>query len=372
MRRKVVMVHNTTHYLKLHYLELIVDMLGRGWAVTCVAPVDAAVGELERAGARCVDLPLSRRGMNPLREMGSVMRLHCILRRERPDTVLNFSIKPAIYGSLAARMTRIRTICSMITGLGYVFLGQGPARRLLASTAAVAYKLALSSNHRVFFQNPDDARFFIQRGIVREAQTIVLAGTGIDTERFRPVPVGEPDDRVGYLLVARLLTDKGVREYVKAASELRREGKPARCALLGPFDDNPAAIGPAEVEQWVKDGVVEYLGETDDVGGILGRYDVFVLPSYREGLPRATLEAMSMGKPIITTDVPGCRETVQEGGNGYLVPPRDALRLKEAMERFLLNRGLIDVMGRRSRAMAVDRFDVRGVNERVVRAIMEA
>ncbi|MFZ0487369.1 MAG: glycosyltransferase family 4 protein [Arenicellales bacterium] len=376
MRKKVVMVHNTMHYLKLHYLELILNMVERGWSVTCVAPVDAAVSELERIGAGCVDLTLSRKGMNPLREVASVVKLYSILKRERPDMVLNFSIKPAIYGSIAARLAGIQRVCSMITGLGYVFLGQGPARRLLASLAAAAYKLALSSNRRVFFQNPDDARFFIQRGIVDPSQALVLAGTGIDTDRFHPGPAETPakaqDGRVGYLLVGRLLADKGVREYVAAARALKAEGKPARCALLGPFDDNPAAIPRAEVERWVRDGLIEYLGETDDVAGALNNYDVFVLPSYREGLPRAALEAMSMGKPIVTTDVPGCRETVEEGKNGYLVPPRDPGRLKDAMEKFMAHRELIEAMGRRSRAMAVDRFDVRSVNASVVNAMMEA
>ena len=285
-----MMVHNTMHYLKLHYLELILNMVERGWSVTCVAPVDAAVSELERIGAGCVDLALSRKGMNPLREVASVVKLYSILKRERPDMVLNFSIKPAIYGSIAARLAGIQRVCSMITGLGYVFLGQGPARRLLASLAAAAYKLALSSNRRVFFQNPDDARFFIQRGIVDPSQALVLAGTGIDTDRFHPGPAETPakaqDGRVGYLLVGRLLADKGVREYVAAARALKAEGKPARCALLGPFDDNPAAIPRAEVERWVRDGLIEYLGETDDVAGALNNYDVFVLPSYREGLPR--------------------------------------------------------------------------------------
>lgn len=371
MTGKVAMVHNTTHYLRLHYLELMSQFLARGWSVTCIAPRDPAAESLEEAGIACVDLSLSRRGMNPIRETAAAAMLYRILKRERPDVVLNFSIKPAIYGSIAARCAGVQRVCSMITGLGYVFLGQGLARYLLASGTAMAYRLALSSNHRVFFQNPDDARFFATRRIVDESRSMVLAGTGVDTRRYAPGPVRAGDGVVRYLLVGRLLADKGVREYVQAAAALKSENKPVRCALLGPFDDNPAAIAAEEVDRWVRGGVLEYLGETDDVASILGRYDVFVLPSYREGLPRAALEAMSMGKPIVTTDVPGCRETVVPGVNGYLVPPGDANSLKAAMDRFVLDRGLIESMGRESRAMAVSRFDVREVNERVVSAIME-
>lgn len=372
MTTKVMMVHNTTHYLKLHYRELIAEMLGRGWSVTCVAPSDPAVAALEGMGVGCVDLPLSRRGMNPFREVRALMRLYGIFRSQKPDVVLNFSIKPAIYGSIAARLAGVRTTCSMITGLGYAFLGRGVMRRLLARSVAAAYGVALSSNHRVFFQNPDDARFFTQRRVVDETRVRVLAGTGIDTNRFVPGPARPSGDRVGYLLVGRLLTDKGIREYVEAAGALKREGQPVHCALLGPFDDNPATIPQAEFEQWVRDGVVEYLGETDDVGAVLDAYDVFVLPSYREGLPRASLEAMAMGKPIVTTDVPGCRETVEPGVNGYLVPPGDPGRLKEAMERFVADRGLIEAMGSKSRKMAVERFDIRAVNEKVITALVEA
>lgn len=370
--RRVVVTHNTTHYLSLHYSELLSALKAQGMEVIVIAPGDRYVASLEGKGIHCVNLALSQHGMNPAREIRSIISMGRLLRREQPDVLINISIKPVIYGSLAARFLRIPTVCSMITGLGYVFLGHGAARRLLASAAASAYRLALSSNHRVFFQNPDDARFFVERRMVGESQAMVLAGTGIDTARFSPGPAGRRDGPVGYLMVGRLLSDKGVREYVEAARCLKKGGMQARCALLGPFDDNPAAIPPSEVEQWVRDGLIEYLGEKDDVAAVLQDYDVFVLPSYREGLPRAALEAMAMGKPIVTTDVPGCRETVEQGVNGYLVPAGDAGSLKSAMERFMTDRGLIQDMGRKSRAMAVDRFDVRDVNERIVNAIMEA
>lgn len=371
MKKRIVLVHNTTHYLRLHYQDLIESFLALGWSVTCVAPKDPAAGELERIGVDCIDLKLSRRGMNPLKEIAGMLNLAGILRKLRPDAVINFSIKPAIYGSIGARLAGVPRTCSMITGMGYVFLDQGLVRRLLALMVGTAYRIALWSNHRVFFQNPDDARYFMRHHMVREGKSLVLPGTGIDTERFAPRTCRAPDRRVRYLMVTRLLADKGVREFVEAARMLKGEDKQAHCAILGPFDDNPAAIHERELNEWVREGVVDYLGEANDVERYICNCDVFVLPSYREGLPRASLEAMSMGKPVITTDVPGCRETVEQGVNGFLVPPRDAGSLMQAMDRFIADRALIEDMGRASRRIAVETFDVRTVNETITGVITD-
>lgn len=259
----------------------------------------------------------------------------------------------------------------MITGLGYVFLGHDSLRGLLSVAARWGYKKGLGHNYRVFFQNPDDLDFFLRRGIVQREQAIVLNGTGVDTQRFAPRAGPDPAFGVRYLMIARLLVDKGIREYVEAAVELRREEPRARCVLLGPRDDNPSAIEMRELEEWVHSGAIEYFGESEDVASVIADHDVFVLPSYREGLPRAALEAMSMGKPIVTTDVPGCRETVQRGVNGFLVPPRDAVELRKAMQRFIVEPELIESMGNASRAMALSRFDVHVVNEQIVKVVTE-
>lgn len=367
-----MLVHNTSRYLHLHYAELIERLIVHGWIVKCAAPKDESVPSLEALGAVCIDVSLSRRGMNPFREVGGLVTLYQVFRRERPDAVMNFSIKPAIYGSLAARAARVPRICSMITGLGYVFLAQGALPAILSWVVGWGYRAALAGNYRVFFQNPDDSDFFLKRGIVRERQCVVLNGTGIDTQRFSPRPASKKPRGIGFLMVARLLGDKGVREYEEAAARLRRENSAVRCGLLGPWDDNPAAIGSDELACWLERGFVEYLGETDDVAAVIAEYDVFVLPSYREGLPRATLEAMAMGKPVISTDVPGCRETVVEGVNGYLVPVRDAVALKAAMSRFVADPSLIDSLGAASRDIAVRKYDVHKVNEEIVQIITGA
>lgn len=366
---KIVFVHNTTQYLHLHYVELIQSLLAAGWQVCCAAPRDPAALSLEALGVECIDVDVSRRGMNPFLEAGVVKSLYGVFRRERPNAVLNFSIKPAIYGSIAARLANVPRVCSMITGLGYVFLGDGVLRGLLATAASWGYRGALAGNHRVFFQNPDDRDFFVNRGIVSRPQCVVLHGTGIDTERFSPRRGSGRTGGQGFLMITRLLGDKGVREFVDAARRVRSRDGSVRCALLGPCDDNPSVISRQEIEDWQKQGDIEYLGETDDVTGVIADYDVFVLPSYREGLPRATLEAMAMGKPVITTDVPGCRETVVDGVNGYLVPPRDSGSLAAAMERFIANPALIETMGRASRELALSKYDVHAVNREIVQVI---
>lgn len=366
MTGKILMVHNTTYYLKLHYLELIQCFLRLGWTVCCAAPRDAATAGLEREGVRCIDVTLSRRGMNPFGEAVALAGLYRIFRREQPDAVLNFSIKPAIYGSVAAGWAGVPRVCSMITGLGYVFLGHGPLRTMLSAAAGWGYRRALGRNYRVFFQNPDDRDFFARRRIVRGGQDVVLNGTGVDTTRFAPTDGPDPAQGVRFLMVARLLADKGIREFVDASAALKSSQPRVRCSLLGPRDDNPSVIDPRELKQWVDGGAIEYLGETEDVASVIADHHVFVLPSYREGLPRATVEAMSMGKPVVTTDVPGCRETVEHGVNGFLVPPGDAAALRKAMERFVAEPELIVSMGKASRAMVLDKFDVHVVNRQIV------
>jgi glycosyltransferase involved in cell wall biosynthesis len=370
MARRIVLVHNTSRYLYMHYRQLIELLRSRGWDVVCAAPRDEAVARLESLGASWRELELSRRGMNPLSEVATFARLLGLFRRESPEVVLNFSIKPAIYGSIAARLAGCRRICSMITGLGYVFMPGGTRQRLLRAAVGWSYRLALGCNAKVFFQNPDDQRLFVEEGLVRAERTVVLPGTGIDTVEFTPPP--QPAPRGRFLLVGRLLNDKGIREYVEAAQTVRASYPDAVFELLGPFDSNPAAVSRGQIEEWERSGAIDYLGEADDVRPALSRASVFVLPSYREGLPRATVEAMAMGRPVITTDAPGCRETVVDGENGFIVPVRDAKALAGAMLRFLSDPGLVESMGRRSREIACERYDVHRVNDLIARNLNPA
>lgn len=369
MRKRIVLVHNTTKYINMHYREFVEMLLGRGAEVICVAPRDDSAADLEKIGVRCRNIYLTRKGINPLSEFGGWLGLHTIIRQEKPDMVFNYSIKPVIYGSLAARAAGVKYIFSMITGLGYVFMGETVRQRFLESLVSRSYRWALRCNQRVFFQNRDDRDLFVQRRFVDAGKAVVVNGTGIDTDRYRPGE--EQPEGFVFLMVARLLRDKGVYEFVEAARKLKREYSDVAFQLLGPVDENPTAVSKDEIRRWEQEGVIRYLGAVADVRPYLSRATVFVLPSYREGLPRATLEALAMGKPVVTTDVSGCRETVRDEENGFLVSPKDSDALARAMRRFIESPSLVEEMGRKSRLMAVRRFDVHKVNKQIIDRISE-
>jgi glycosyltransferase involved in cell wall biosynthesis len=269
---------------------------------------------------------IDRSGLNPIADLRLLGEYRRILKRMRPAAFLGFTIKPNIYGCIAARSLGIPAIAN-ISGLGTVFIKRGP---LLAFVTRL-YRFGLSRAAVVFFQNPDDRALFVARRMVRPEQARLLPGSGVDLDRFAPAPqpVGPPT----FLLIARLLGDKGVREFVAAARSLRADLPDARFQLLGPIDEgNRTAIARAELDEWIAQGAVDYLGETDDVRPYVAAASAVVLPSYREGLPRSLLEAAAMARPLIATDVPGCREVVEDGINGILCQARDAESLAKAMK----------------------------------------
>jgi len=367
VNRRVALVHNTARYLAWHYGGLVAELVGRGEEVVCLVPPDGGAAQLRALGARVVDLRLSRRGLNPLAELATLLRIRRLVRRERPDTVLNFSIKPAIYGSLGARLAGVRRVCSMITGLGYAFMDASRGQRVLRRIVSALYRLALARNDCVFFQNPDDRDLFVRAGLVAAQRCRVLPGTGIDLEHFRPD--GSPPAPATFLYVGRLLADKGVREFVEAARAVKREIPQARFQLLGPLDENPAALTREEVQSWAGEGVVEYLGESPDVRPHVAASTAVVLPSYREGLPRVLLEAMAMARPVVATDVPGCRTVVRDGRDGFLVPARDAGALAAAMARLAREPAFAAELGRQARESVAERFDVREVNRMILESL---
>jgi glycosyltransferase involved in cell wall biosynthesis len=283
--------------------------------------------------------------------------------------VLVYAAKPVVYGLTAARLARVRLRAAMITGVGSALAGGSRLRRrALASLLRRLYAVALGQAHVVFFQNPDDERLFRSMGLIGDGHRVVrINGSGVDLERFSPAPLLPPP--ITFLMIGRLIRDKGVREYVEAARRVHRAHPGARFQLLGPLDENPSAIRPRQLEAWREEGTVEYLGTTRDVRPFLARAHVLVLPSYGEGMPRSVLEAMAMGRAVITTDVPGCRETVEGGRNGLLVPVRDAGALAEGMLRLLADPGQLEPMGRQGRAMAEERFDVHTVNRTILAAM---
>lgn len=316
--------------------------------------------QLERKGVRCHDIPLERTGMNPLRDVCTLVALTRLMWQLRPQYVMGYTIKPVVYGLLAAWLARVPRRFALITGLGHAF--QVEARgTLLQRLVRLLYRTALARADRVFFQNPDDEALF--RSLVILPQHVpsqVVNGSGVDVEQFAVVAL--PPVPLRFLLIARLIGDKGIHEYAEAAHIVHRKHPEVRFLLVGWIDDGPAAIARSEVDRWVDEGVVEYLGRLDDVRAAIGESSVFVLPSYREGTPRTVLEAMAMGRPIITTDAPGCRETVVDGDNGYLVPVRDTQALADGMLRLVEQPERAVAMGQRSRQIAEEKYDVHKVN----------
>jgi len=321
------------------------------------------------------DIPMQRTGTNPAIDAKTLLALYHLMRKIKPDYMMAYTIKPVIYGSLAAKLARIPQRFALITGLGYAFQGadeQGYKKSNLQKIMHKLYSVALASTHKVFFQNPDDEALFKSMGILTpNASTTVVNGSGVNVSEYNVVPFpiinNKPAPR--FLLIARLLGDKGVKEYSQAARLIKSKHPQAQFDLVGWIDDNPDAIKQQDLDSWINEGLFNFWGKLDDVQPAIAASSIYVLPSYREGTPRTVLEAMAMGRPIITTDAPGCRETVIDGQNGYLVPVKSVDELATAMERFIINPELIEKMGMASRALAEKKFDVHSVNKSMLKAM---
>jgi len=348
---------------------LIELLRARGYRVVACAPhaPPQLLDKLARLGVAFHSAEIERNEIAVFRDLLYAWRIYVWLGRARPDFLLAYTAKPVIYGLIAARVAGVAKRCALITGLGYALTGESPKRRMLAWIVGRLYRVALRNCTCVMFQNPDDLALFKARRLLPAgSRTVVVNGSGVDLQRFGPRQLpGEPI----FLLIARLLRDKGVREYADAARVVKSRYQGARFQLAGWIDTNPAAIDKAELEHWVAEGLIEYLGPLDDVGPALAAARIYVLPSYREGTPRTVLEAMAMGRPIVSTDAPGCRETVVDGDNGFLVPAKNVPALAQAMERFILQPGLIAPMGRRSRQIAEAKFNVHKVNEVILQTM---
>jgi glycosyltransferase involved in cell wall biosynthesis len=299
---------------------LIRALVAAGYEVVAVAPPDDHVQRVRDLGARFVPLPMDTRGRHPGRDLLLLWRLLRLMLAERPAVYLGYTIKPNIYGSLVARLLGVPVI-NNITGLGEVFSRGGPVTRMVRGL----YKVALKRSHTVFFQNKEDLDLFVMADLVRPGAAALLPGSGVDTRHFAPAPLPN-GPRLRFLLVGRLLWEKGIAEYVEAARALQAAGVAADCALLGFVDDgNPASVSTAHIQAWAAQGLVLFLGVSDDVRTQIREADCVVLPSYyREGTPRSLLEAAAMARPLVTTDAIGCRDVVDDGVNGYLCRQRDA------------------------------------------------
>ncbi len=360
---KVLFFANTDWYLYNFRRNLAQALREQGNDVILLSPAGEYAARLQTLGFRWIDFPLSRRGMNPLAEFCSLARLVRLYRREAPDLVQNFTIKCVLYGTLAARLSGIKSVVNSITGLGYVFLPGGPLKQVLRFFVRIWYRAVLHGS-QVIFENDDDRQAFLHFGFIRPADGYLIPGVGVDMRRFSPTPF--PSGQPVVLLAARLLWDKGIGEFVEAARLLRRLGVQVRFALAGRTDPgNPASIPDVQIKAWADEGVVEWWGWIEDMPATLAKASIVCLPSYREGLPTVLVEAAACGRPVITSDVPGCRLAVQDGVSGFLVRERDAASLADALRKLVSTPGLCSAMGTAGRRLVEETFSSEKVLEKI-------
>lgn len=365
MARRLLFVVQEALFFTTHRLPVGLAMRDRGWEVHVAAPSDPAVAaRITAAGLHFHPIPLGRGGQNPLAELRLLLALAGLFLRLRPALLHLVSIKPVIWGGLAARLLGLPAVVHAITGLGYLFIRADGHRGLLHRVLFRLYRFALHHPNAVtIFQNPDDLAMFAQERLVPPDGWVMIRGCGVDMRIFseQPEPAIDPEHPPVVMFPARLLGDKGVREFVAAAEKLRLEGINARFVLVGRRDpDNPTDIGEAQLQQWVTSGIVEHWGYAEDMPAMLARAHIIVLPSYREGLPRGLIEAAAVGRAIVTADVPGCREVVRHEVNGLLVPVRDGMATAAAIRRLLEGSALRHQLAIEGRRMAEREFSVEG------------
>ncbi|UOQ78708.1 glycosyltransferase family 4 protein [Hymenobacter sp. 5516J-16] len=366
---RVAVVINTSWNIWNFRRSLVKALQAAGHEVLAIAPPDDYSARLEtELGCRYVPILMENKGTNPVKDAQLTRRFYRIYRRERPDVVLHYTIKPNIYGTLAAKLAGIPSV-NNVSGLGTVFI----VKNFVSRVALGLYRFAFKFPKRVFFQNNDDRQLFLQHGLVEARITDVLPGSGIDTQRFRPAATFERHEPFTFLMIARVLYEKGVEEYFEAAQLVRAAHPTARIQLLGGIDESGGVgVKRAVFEQWLQAGHVEYLGTSDDVAAHIRQADCVVLPSYREGTPKTLLEAAAMGKPIVTTDVPGCRETVVDGQNGLLCEVRNAADLAAKMRQVLeLPNQELEQMGKAGRQLAERKFDEQIVLDKYLTIVRE-
>lgn len=365
MKPKVMIALNTAWNLLNFRSGLIQALVHRGYEVIAVAPEDEYASKLAGLGCRYIPLPMDNKGTHPGRDLVLLSRFIRLMRAERPHVFLGYTVKPNVYGSIAAQMSGVAVI-NNVAGLGTVFIQGGWLNQLVRGL----YRVALARSRKVFFQNDDDRQMFVSSGLVADQVTDRLPGSGVDLQRFLPLALPNKTP-IRFLLVARMLWDKGIGEFVEAARILRRRGTRAEFCLLGFLDvQNPRAISRKQMDDWVAEGAVRYLGVRDDVRGEIAHADCIVLPSYREGTPRSLLEAAAMARPIITADSTGCRDVVEVGVSGLLCRPKDPYDLAEKMAAFVsMSAEDRSAMGLCGRKRMEREFDERIVITKYLQAI---
>lgn len=370
MAAKLVILSSQSQTLVNFRYHMLCDFLSAGLSVHALAPLDSyfekTQKKLSEKGITLEAIALNNTGLNPLKDLALFCRLVSYFRKKKPDIAFFYTIKPVIFGCLAAKFSKVPKTYAMVSGLGYAFMGKSYKRRMLRFLTTHLYKRALHGVNKVFFHNQDDANLFLQLRLVKPTQIVITDGSGIDTDYFSPEPYPE---QLTFIFVGRLIRDKGINEFVAAAQEIKRKHPEVRFLVAGGLHQNPTSLSRAALDSLIHEGFIEYLGELTDIRKGFEQASVLVLPSYREGLPRAALEALAMARPVITTDAPGCREVVQENSNGFLVPVENVEALVAAIRYYIDHPEAIAIMGAAGRQLAESRFAISKVNQTILKAM---
>ena len=345
--------------------DLIKKIIEKGYEVVVTGPNQVDVDKITALGARFVEIPLSKNGLNPFNDLKYQKALKRLFINEEPDVVLGYTSKPVIYGSIASKKAekkikkKIHTV-AMVTGAGYSFTATTFKAKLVRIIQSHLYKKAFKKADCVIFQNEDDKKQFEHLKLVKSDKTKIVNGSGVNTTKFFVAPYPE---QLTFFMLARVMYSKGIREYLEACTIVKEKHPDVRCMLLGACEGIQDSISKEDLQPYIDKGIIEHFGETDNVAMYYAQCSVYVLPSYREGTPRTVLEAASMGRAIITTNAPGCRGTVIDGETGFLVPVKDGVALAEKMIEFIKNPMLVESMGRASAEYCREKYDVEKVNE---------
>jgi glycosyltransferase involved in cell wall biosynthesis len=367
MKQKILIFSSSSMSLLNFRGHLIKTLVFNDYEVTAAAPRDNTYDQVEKwckeSGVELHPLVIKNTGKNPFQDLFTLINMILLIIKIRPNILFAYGIKPVIYSSIGGYITKVPSIFSMITGLGNCFINENEAS-FFSKILNFFYKFALSCNKKVIFQNEDDASLFENKGMVNKNQIVIVNGSGVDLSHFQYRELTSSTTR--FLFIGRLIKQKGIVEYIKACKVLKKKYPHITFSVVGERYSNPSMLNQEEFENLKSLSDIEYLGKMEDVRHILNKSSVFVLPSYREGTSRATLEAMATGLPIVTTNAPGCWQTVQEGVNGFIVPTKDTLALIEAMEKFILNPEIISGMGKESRKIVEQKYDVHAVNKQIL------
>ena len=360
MTKRLLFVVNVDWFFVSHRLPIALAAMKQGYEVHLACALTDRAEQLSALGIKVHELPLSRSGTSVKSEIKSFYHIYQLIKHVKPDVIHMVTIKPVLYAGLASRLLSVKTRVASISGLGFVFMAQGVKAGILRSLVSKLYRLALHrKNTQVIFQNPNDRDLFLKQSIIKSDQVTMIRGSGVSLEHYPVQP--EPEGTAVVMLVARLLTDKGVLEFVEAARQLKQKQTDVRMVLVGDTDENPKSVSSKQLEEWTKQGIVEHWGYSTNVAETMAKSHIVVLPSYREGLPKSLIEAAACGRAVITTDVPGCRDAITPDVTGLLIPVKNAPALATAIEHLLENSTMRQQMGCAGRALAEQAFTIENV-----------